>query len=261
MPAVGAHVDSTDPSGAAREVGAQVVQFFLADPQGWKQPTEHPQAAALKASGLTIYIHSPYVLNVATLNNRIRIPSRKLLAQHAEAAAQIGAKGLIVHGGHLNASDDPETGYDNWRKTFARAADEGGFPLPILIENTAGGTNAMVRRVDQIARLWDAIGEFGPGFCLDTCHVYAGGEELAGIVARIRAITGRIDLVHANSSRDPFDSGADRHANFAAGTMDPEAIASVVREAGSDAVVETPREGQRADIDYLKAALGIVSVS
>ena len=55
------------------------------------------------------------------LNNRIRIPSRKLLAQHAEAAAQIGAKGLIVHGGHLNASDDPEIGYDNWRKTFARA--------------------------------------------------------------------------------------------------------------------------------------------
>src|SRR5262249_26497225 len=90
MPTVGAHVDSTDPIGAAREVGAQVAQFFLADPQGWKKPTEHPQADALKASGLTIYIHSPYVLNVATLNNRIRIPSRKLLAQHADAAAQIG---------------------------------------------------------------------------------------------------------------------------------------------------------------------------
>jgi deoxyribonuclease-4 len=71
MPAVGAHVDSTDPLAAARDVGAQVVQFFLADPQGWKKPTEHPQAEALKASGLTIYIHSPYVLNVASLNNRI----------------------------------------------------------------------------------------------------------------------------------------------------------------------------------------------
>ena len=260
MPAIGAHVDSTDPLGAARDVDAQVIQFFLADPQGWKKPTEHPQAAALKASGLTIYIHSPYVLNVATLNNRIRIPSRKLLAQHAEAAAQIAAKGLIVHGGFLNASDDPEIGYDNWRKTFARAGNEGGFPLPILIENTAGGNNAMTRRFDRLARLWDAIGEFGPGFCLDTCHAYAGGEELAGIVDRVRAITGRIDLVHANSSRDTFDSGADRHANFAAGMIEPETIASIVREAGSDALVETPREGQRADIDYLKAALGIVSV-
>jgi len=137
----------------------------------------------------------------------------------------------------------------------------GGFPLPILIENTAGGNNAMTRRFDRVARLWDAIGEFGPGFCLDTCHAYAGGEELAGIVDRVRAITGRIDLVHANSSRDAFDSGADRHANFDAGMIEPETIASIVREAGSDALVETPREGQRADIDFLRAELGIVSVS
>ena len=104
------------------------------------------------------------------------------------------------------------------------------------------------------------LARFGPGFCLDTCHAYAGGEELAGIVDRVRAITGRIDLVHANSSRDTFDSGADRHADLAAGMIEPETIASIVREAGSDALVETPREGQRADIDYLKAALGIVPV-
>jgi deoxyribonuclease-4 len=259
MPVIGAHVESADPLGAGQAVGAEVVQFFLADPQGWKQPTPHPHAAALRDSGLTIYIHSPYVINVATVNNRIRIPSRKLLTQHATAAAQIGAKGLIVHGGHLNAADDPDVGLDNWRKTFARAADDGGFPLPILIENTAGGNNAMARRLDRLARLWDVIGSFGPGFCLDTCHAWAGGEELVGIVERVLAITGRIDLVHANNSRDTFDSGADRHANFDAGTIDVDAIATVVRDAGSDALVETPREGQRADIDYLKAALGSVA--
>ena len=156
---------------------------------------------------MIVYIHSPYVLNVATTNNRIRIPSRKLLGQHAVAAAAIGAKGLIVHGGHVNAGDDPAVGIDNWRKTFARQADEGGFPLPILIENTAGGNNAMARRFDRLAMLWDAVGEFGAGFCLDTCHAYAGGEDLVGIVERVLAITGRIDLVHANNSRDTFDSG------------------------------------------------------
>ena len=100
-------------------MGAQVIQFFLADPQGWKKPTEHPQAAALKASGLTIHIHSPYVFNVATLNNRIRIPSRKLLAQHAEAAGADRSEGAdrawrVTSTHH----DDPEIGYDNWRKTF-----------------------------------------------------------------------------------------------------------------------------------------------
>ena len=60
-----------------------------------------------------MYIHSPYVINVATTNNRIRIPSRKLLGQHADAAAGVGAAALIVHGGHLNADDDPEIGIDN----------------------------------------------------------------------------------------------------------------------------------------------------
>jgi len=258
MPAFGAHVDSVDPLTAAAATGADAIQFFLADPQGWKAPVEHAHAAAIRATDLTVYVHSPYVLNVATTNNRIRIPSRKLLGQHAAAAAGIGAKGLIVHGGHLNASDDPSIGVDNWRKTFARQAeDAGGFPLPILIENTAGGTNAMARRFDRLAMLWDAVGEYGAGFCLDTCHAFAGGEDLVGIVERVLAITGRIDLVHANNSRDTFDSGADRHANFIDGTIDADVITEVCRVAGSDVIVETPGgpEGQGADIAYLRKSL------
>src|SRR4051794_35692912 len=168
MPVIGAHVDSSDPLPAAAEVGAEAVQFFLADPQGWMAPVEHAHAAAIRSSGRTVYIHAPYVLNVATLNNRIRIPSRKLLGQHAAAATAVGAKGLIVHGGHLNAKDDPAVGCDNWRKTFARAAADGGFGLPILIENTAGGGNAMARRFDRLARAWGADGEVRPRLAPDT---------------------------------------------------------------------------------------------
>ena len=254
--AIGAHVKSDDVLAWAKETGAGAVQFFLTDPQAWKAPGEHPEADAIRASGLTVYVHAPYRINVATANNRIRVPSRKLLAQHAEGAAKLGAKAIIVHGGHLNDGDDPELGFDNWRKTFAYAEKDGGFAVPVLIENTAGGTNAMARRFDRLARLWDAVGDFGAGFCLDTCHAYAGGEDLDGIVERVRAITGRIDLVHANNSRDTFDSGADRHANFDAGTIDAAVLAEVCRAAGSDVIVETPGpEGQSADIDYLRSAL------
>ncbi len=254
--AIGAHVDSADPLGAAASNGAQAVQFFLADPQGWRKPVEHPHAEAIRASELAVYVHAPYVLNVATTNNRIRIPSRKLLGQHAAAAAGIGAKALIVHGGHVNASDDPAVGVDNWRKTFARAGEDGGgFPIQLLIENTAGGNNAMARRFDRLARLWDVVGEFGVGFCLDTCHAHAGGEDLSDIVERVLSITGRIDLVHANDSRDAFDSGADRHANFGTGQIDATVIADVCRDAGSDVIVETPGPGQAADIDYLRSSI------
>ena len=253
--AIGAHIRSDDPVAAARAVDAAAVQFFLTEPQAWKAPTAREDADAIRGSGLAVYIHAPYRINVATTNNRIRVPSRKLLAQHAAGAAELGAKAIIVHGGHLAETDDPAVGVENWRKTFAYAANDGGFALPVLIENTAGGTNAMARHLDRLAMLWDAVGDYGAGLCLDTCHAYAGGEELSGIVDRVRAITGRIDLVHANNSRDAFDSGADRHANFDAGTIDAALIADVCRAAGSDVIVETPAEGQAADIAFLRAAI------
>ena len=248
---IGAHVDQVDPVAEARARDADLAQFFLGDPQKWpKQVPPRADVDALKQSGTVLYVHAPYVINVATLNNRIRIPSRKMLGQQAAAAAAIGARGLIVHGGHVSAGDDPEKGFDNWRKTFERA----DFELPILIENTAGGDNAMARHLDRLARLWDVIGEYGPGFCLDTCHAHAAGEELATIVAKVLAITGRIDLVHANNSRDEFGSGADRHANLADGQIDPEQIAAVVAAAGAPVVVETPGgvDGTSADIAYLR---------
>ncbi|MGH3743105.1 MAG: deoxyribonuclease IV, partial [Micromonosporaceae bacterium] len=204
-----------------------------------------------------VYVHAPYVINVATLNNRIRIPSRKLVDQHAAGAVQIGARGLILHGGHVTKGDDIATGLANWRKLFEYAEKSGGFGLPILIENTAGGANACCRRFDMLGRLWEAVGEYNVGFCLDTCHAHAGGEELLKIVDRVKSIIGRINLVHANNSRDGFDSGRDRHDNLEAGQIDSELIVEVVRAAGAPVVVETPggAEGQAADIAYLRKRL------
>ncbi|MCW2779072.1 MAG: apurinic endonuclease Apn1 [Frankiales bacterium] len=248
---IGAHVDQTDPLAEAAARGADLVQFFLGDPQGWKAPVV-PDVPA--DTGVDLYVHAPYVINVATSNNKIRVPSRKILLQHATAAAALGAKGLVVHGGHVVKGDDPATGIDNWVKTFQRME----CPLPVLIENTAGGDLAMARRLDAIDRLWDAVGGFeGVGFCLDTCHAHAGGEELVGLVERVLAITGRIDLVHANDSRDAFGSGADRHANFGTGEIDPEALVAVVAAAGAPVVCETPggAEGQAADIAFLRERL------
>jgi deoxyribonuclease-4 len=245
---IGAHVGQADPVSEAKARDADLVQFFLGDPQGWKKPVV-PELG--DTSGLELYVHAPYIVNVASSNNKIRIPSRKILADQAEAAASLGAKGLIVHGGHVTKGEDLQVGIDNWVKTFERMA----CPLPVLIENTAGGDHALARRFDALARLWDAVGGYdGVGFCLDTCHAHAGGEDLLGIVDRVKAITGRIDLVHCNDSRDAFDSGADRHANFGSGQIDPELLVAVVAAAGAPVVCETPGgvEGQAADIAFLR---------
>src|SRR3954454_22082078 len=102
---VGAHAEETDPVTEASKRGADLVQFFLGDPQDWKKPSPRSDGEALRNSPIPLYVHAPYVVNVATTNNRIRMPSRKILEQHAEAAAAIGARALIVHGGYVNSGD------------------------------------------------------------------------------------------------------------------------------------------------------------
>ena len=260
---IGAHVASADPVAEAQARGSSLVQFFLGDPQSYKKPElRHPggpealRAAAAEA-GVDLYVHAPYIINVATTNNRIRIPSRKILQQHMDAAAEIGAAALIVHGGHVGGSDDPEVGFANWRK----AIDYTEVKVPLLIENTAGGDNAMARHADRIGRLFDAIDGAEQadqvGFCLDTCHAWAVGIELATAVEKVRSITGRIDLLHANDSRDAFDSGADRHTNFGRGHIDPDAFVHLVRTAGAPVIAETPGgpEEHRADFAWLLSRL------
>jgi deoxyribonuclease IV len=260
---IGAHVEQTDPVAEAQARGSSLVQFFLGDPQSYKGPEiryaggADALRTAAESAGVDLYVHAPYIINVATTNNRIRIPSRKLLQQHMDAAASIGAKGLIVHGGHVNASDDPEKGFDNWRKAVA-ATD---IKVPLLIENTAGGGNAMARQAERIGRVFDAIssaeGAEMVGFCLDTCHAHAGGIPLDTAVERLLALTGRIDLVHANDSRDAFDSGADRHTNFGEGMLDHDAFVEVVRSANAPVIAETPGgpEDHKADFEWLRSRL------
>jgi deoxyribonuclease-4 len=261
--AIGAHVEQTDPIAEAKARGTTMVQFFLGDPQGYQGPEFRYAGGAeglkrdAEQAGIDLYVHAPYLVNVATTNNRIRIPSRKLLQQHVDGAASIGAKGLIVHGGHLNQDDDPAIGFDNWRKAI-EATD---LKLPLLIENTAGGDNAMTRYLERIAGVFDAIssasGSEMVGFCLDTCHAHAGGNALETIVEDVRAITGRIDLVHCNDSRDAFDSGADRHTNLGQGQVDPDLLVAVVRDAGAPVICETPGgpDEHVGDFDWLRERL------
>jgi deoxyribonuclease IV len=245
------------PLARAAEMDADGVQIFLTDPQSYKAPKPRPDAADLLAGDVMVIVHAPYMLNVASTNNRIRVPGRKLLAQHAQAAAAVGARGMVVHGGHVLAEDDPAVGVDNWRKTFSYQAKAGGFPLPLFIENTAGGGNAMARDMDAIARLWDAIGEFGAGFVLDTCHAWAAGWDLGTAVEDIRAITGRLDLVHLNNSRDEAGSSRDRHAPLTDGEIPTELLIEVARAADCPVILETPGDAasHAEEIAALRAAL------
>jgi len=250
---VGAHVGNADPLEAAAERGADLVQIFLSNPQSWKPPLPRADAAALLASDLPIYVHSPYLVNVASPNNRIRIPSRKIIADTLEAANAIGAAGVIVHGGHVGDDEDVAVGFERWRK----ALDSVEITVPVLLENTAGGGNAVLRDIEGFGRLWEEIGAYRVGVVLDTCHAWASGVEMSGVVGRMLALTGRIDLIHCNDSRDPHGSSRDRHANLGQGEIPSDLLVAIARDAGAPAIVETPGDaaGQTADITWLRARL------
>lgn len=250
---IGAHVGSKDPIGEAKERNADVVQIFISNPQSYKKPVPRDDADELIASGLPIYVHAPYIMNPVSPNNRIRIPSRKTLAQVVEASEAIGARGVIVHGGHVGDDEDIAVGFERWRK----ALDTFESPVPILIENTAGGGHAVVRELDNYGPLWEEIGSYNVGVCLDTCHAWAAGDDLATAVDRITALTGGVDLVHCNDSRDPHDSRRDRHTNLGQGEIPEELIVGVVKAADAPVVVETPsdNDGQKKDIAWLRERL------
>lgn len=247
---IGAHVGQEDPFGDAESLGADVVQMFLGDPQSFAKPDPRPDAEQLRSWDKPIYIHAPYRLNVCHPSPRIRVPSRKTLAQTVEAAAAVGAKGVVVHGGH--AEDDPAEGIQRWWKVF----DERQFPVKLLIENTAGGNNAVARYVDQLAGLWEKLDGFDVGFCFDTCHAHAAGEDLVDVVERVLAIVGQIDVLHCNDSRDAPGTGADRHANVGAGKMDPEVLLAMVKASKAPVVIfETPSPGISEDLNWLRSKL------
>lgn len=250
---IGAHVGSKDPLGEAAERNADLVQIFISNPQSYKKPTPREDAAELIASNLPIYVHAPYIMNPVSPNNRIRIPSRKTLAQTVEAAAAVGARGVIVHGGHVGDDEDIAVGFERWRK----ALDTFESSVPVLIENTAGGGHAVVRELDNYGPLWEEIGDYNVGVCLDTCHAWAAGDDLATAVDRIAAVTGGIDLVHCNDSRDPHNSRRDRHTNLGSGMIPGELIVAVVKAAAAPVVVETPSDddGQKRDIAWLRQRL------
>ncbi len=255
IPPVGAHIWGDNPLAEAKEIGAERVQLFLSNPQGWEKPPPRDDAERIKSSDLGVYVHAPYLINVCSPKPNVRFGSRKILAQTCEAAAAVGALAVVVHPGH--AEDGLEEGVARWTSTLERLESE----VPVYLENTAGGENAVARHFGALARLWEAVEVAKTvvevGFCFDTCHAHAAGEDLSDAVERAIEITGGIDLMHANDSRDPAGTGADRHATIGEGQMDLAHLRHMIAAAAAPTVVETPREIHtlKADMAFVREAL------
>lgn len=256
---LGSHVESSKPLEGAELRGANVIQINLSAPLNWKKPREREDAGVLRGSKTPIFVHAPYLINPASTDEELRRKSIQSLKEQLEAATRIGARGLVVHGGHPTGAGTLRDAIKGWKEVLSQVGES---QVPILIENTAGGGEAPARRLTSLEALWEELmnGNFNVGFCLDTCHAHAGGEELDGILQRFLSVTGRIDLIHFNDSKDPFDSRRDRHENIGKGKIPFEKLEEVLQEAQKlnvPLIVETPGgfKEQKEDLALLRTLI------
>jgi deoxyribonuclease-4 len=258
----------------AAEVGAEVIQVFVSNPRGWAAgPGDASQDRALRACGLDVFIHAPYLINLGSGDPAVASKSADAVAHALRRGGEIGARGVVVHTGSAAGWADPGAGEAAGRALGQLAEivlpllDKLGDDDPdLLFEPMAGQGQMLCARAGDLAPYLAAV-ERHPkaGICLDTCHMFAAGHDLTapgGVAAMLDELVaaagpGRVGLVHANDSLLGCGSKRDRHEALGAGQIGTGPFRALLAHpelAQVPFVVETPggKAGHARDIATLK---------
>ncbi len=242
----------------ARHIGCDTFQMFSANPRGWK--TLEPSCESFEkfrnaraAYGLTpVAVHDNYLINLASSDPFIREKSVAAFRKEIERAAALGAEYLITHPGSAKGSS-PSEAIRTCTESLKRAANGLALDgLMILIENTAGQGSAIGRTFEEVAEIIAGAGSDLPvGACIDTAHCFEAGypiHTLTGLQFTVRQLDATVGLdkvrvIHANDSKTPFGSHADRHEHIGKGKIGAAAFGRIVRHPKLKAIpfiCETP---------------------
>ncbi|MFC4497503.1 deoxyribonuclease IV [Streptomyces ovatisporus] len=261
----------------ADDIGAEAVQVFVANPRGWATTSGKPDQdekfrGACRERGIPAYIHAPYLINFASHTPATAANSVSSLRHSLRRGREIGARGVVVHTGAATGGRARETALAQVKLLLRPLLDgltHDDDPW-LLLEPTAGQGASLCSQVGDLGPYFEALGHHPRlGVCLDTCHVFAAGHDLAapGGVKRtldeLEAVTGpgRLRLIHANDSKDVVGAHKDRHANIGSGHIGTEAFADLMTHPSTEGVplvIETPgrKEGHAADVARLKELRG-----
>lgn len=244
-PVIGAHVSSAGHIDIAIdhavELGAEMVQIFGGAPQTWRRKT-HPESdmAAFreKAAEHGIgpnFIHGVYLTNLATADPEHLQKGIDTLTADMRLGSALSVAGVIFHvGSHKGL------GFDHYLSQMVgamrRVLDDSPDDIALCIENNAGTGNSVGSSFVEIGRLIDAVGSERMRVCLDTCHAFSAGYDLADRKGLELAMTefekeiglDRLVAVHANDSKTPLGSGRDRHENIGWGSIGVDGFRQVI---------------------------------
>ena len=257
----------------ARDLGAETVQVFVANPRGWATPAGDPRQdeafrAACAEASMPAYVHAPYLINFGSHTPATVERSVESLRHSLRRGRAIGALGVVVHTGSATGGRERAVALRQVRERLLPLLDElthDDDPW-LLLEPTAGQGASLCSLVEDLGPYVEVLdGHPRLGVCLDTCHVFAAGHDLAGPGGAHRTLDelvatvgeGRLRLIHANDSKDVVGAHKDRHANIGAGHIGEDAFRALMTHpatAGVPLVIETPggKEGHAADVERLK---------
>lgn len=274
MLTVGCHLSSSKGylamAKTAVSIGANTFQFFTRNPRGGKAKAIDPVdveafSSFARENGITtILAHAPYTLNAAAADPRVRQFARETFADDLCRMESTPGQLYNFHpGSHVKQGS--EVGVDK----IAEVLNEILKPeqtTTVLLETMAGKGTEVGRSFDEIAAIIERVELDGHlGVCLDTCHVWDAGYDIAGdldgVLEEFDRTIGleRLKAVHLNDSLNPLGARKDRHARLGEGHIGFEALAAVVCHPALCELpffLETPNElpGYADEIARLKAA-------
>ena len=222
----------------ANALGCNTVQIFSHNPRGWAvKKLSEDDVSAFKALRLSldispVFIHSSYLINMASRNVLLRRKSIELLVIEMNRADVVGADYVVLHTGSAAGEDESAA-----RKRAIAALNEvllsGKWKAGLLLENTAGERGDISSQVEDLAEIMNGVkGPLISGICFDTCHAYAAGYNI-GEEGGIRPLSeemkkhvgfDKIKLIHLNDSKGAAGSGRDRHEHIGYGKIGLKAL-------------------------------------
>ncbi len=225
-----------------------------------------------------LIIHDSYLINLASNDPTIRENSLRAFTGELERALLIGAEYLVAHPGNYKGLT-VEQGIFNVAEGLVlawQAADpklRRKAKLTLLLENTAGAGAQLGGKLRELAIIRELAGQYIDmpiGYCLDTCHCYVSGFDIAhehGLTKLVEAASESLGLehvpvIHANDAKTGLNSHVDRHANIGEGNIGIEGFRRILnhpRLRGKAFILETPVDKPGDDLRNVTALKELVS--